>query len=187
LAFYTAFSLLWEVCCVHSNRMYALLLSVSSVKWAGGGTQYLWAPVSPARTTPQSDPSAHVYWESIDCIGERPWAQKWCCLYRPRSDVSIPDWLCYQYLINMCQARQWLGKNLLCTCAHWLFTHNHGQWPVVANATLQQYMWLPTSIQYPLFFECAHVLCMYRCMCVYMAMCAHIYMQKPSFVWADKA
>jgi hypothetical protein len=45
----------------------------------------------------------------------------------------------------MCQARQWLGKNLLCTCAHWLFTHNHEQWPVVASATLQRHMWLPTE------------------------------------------
>jgi hypothetical protein len=25
----------------------------------------------PGRTTLQQDPSAHVYWESIDCIGER--------------------------------------------------------------------------------------------------------------------
>ena len=61
-----------------------------------------------------------------------PEPQKWCCLYRTRSDLSIPDWLCYQYLINMRRARQWLGKKLLCTFAHWLFTHNHGWWPVVA-------------------------------------------------------
>jgi hypothetical protein len=26
----------------------------------------------------------HVYWESIDCVSERPRAQNWCCLYRPR-------------------------------------------------------------------------------------------------------
>jgi hypothetical protein len=28
------------------------------------------------------------------------------------------------------------AKKLLCIYAHWLFTHNHGQWPVVASAIL---------------------------------------------------
>jgi hypothetical protein len=45
----------------------------------------------------------------------------------------------------MRRARQWLGKKLLCTCTHWLFTHNHGWWPVVASAILQQHMRLPTK------------------------------------------
>ena len=37
----------------------------------------------------------------LDCEGERPQAQNWCCLYRPRRGVSTPDWLCFQYLIYM--------------------------------------------------------------------------------------
>jgi hypothetical protein len=85
--------------------LYFILSQVSHISCA--------CPGSPARTMLQQNPSAHVNWENFDCIGERPWAQKWCCLYRPRGDVSIPDWLCYQHLINMCRARQWLGKKTL--------------------------------------------------------------------------
>jgi hypothetical protein len=40
-----------------------------------------------------------------------PEPQNWHCLYRPRRGVSTPDWLCFQYLICMPWARQWLGKN----------------------------------------------------------------------------
>ena len=56
-------------------------------------------PDSPARKTPQQDSSAHVYWESLIAKAKDPKPQNWCCLYRPRSGVSIPDWLCFQYLI----------------------------------------------------------------------------------------
>jgi hypothetical protein len=107
--------------------------------WAAAATQrseVLCAPYSPAKQTPHQDPSAHVYWESLIAEAKRPRAQNWCCLYRPRSDVSIPDWLCYQYLINMHRARQWLGKKLLGTCAHWLFTHIHGCWLIETSTIL---------------------------------------------------
>ena len=39
---------------------------------------------SPAKQTPQQDPSAHVYWESLIAEAKRPQAQNWCCLYRSR-------------------------------------------------------------------------------------------------------
>jgi hypothetical protein len=35
----------------------------------------------------------------LDSEGERPQPHNWRCLYRPRSGMSIPDWLCFQYLI----------------------------------------------------------------------------------------
>ena len=59
----------------------------------------LWMSDSPARKTPQQDSSAHVYWESLIEKVKDPEPQNWHCLYRPRSGVSIPDWLCFQYLI----------------------------------------------------------------------------------------
>jgi hypothetical protein len=94
----------------------------------------LWAPDSPARRH-HNRILLHTFIGKAQLQRQKdPEPQKWCWLYRPKSDVSIPDWLCYQYLINMPRARQWLGKNLLCTCAHWLFTHNHGWWPVAASA-----------------------------------------------------
>jgi hypothetical protein len=45
-------------------------------------------PYSPAKQTPQQDPSAHVYWESLIAEAKRPQAQNWCCLYRPRRGMS---------------------------------------------------------------------------------------------------
>ena len=40
----------------------------------------------------------------LDREGERPpEPQNWRCIYRPRSGVSIPDWLCFQYLIYIPQ------------------------------------------------------------------------------------
>jgi hypothetical protein len=48
----------------------------------------LHVPDSPAKQTPQQDPSAHVYWESLIAEAKRPRAQNWCCLYRPRRSMS---------------------------------------------------------------------------------------------------
>jgi hypothetical protein len=94
----------------------------------------------PARTTLQQDPSAHAYWESLIAEAKRPWAQNWCCLYRPRRGMShirfgyafttsfaclTSDWLYSQYLTEPhyhAWARQWLGKKLYCIYTHWLFT-----------------------------------------------------------------
>jgi hypothetical protein len=63
--------------------------------------------------------------------------QNWRCLYRPRSGVSIPDWLCFQYLIYMPRARQ---------CTHWLFTHIHVHWLIETNKpSCNGVYWLPTN------------------------------------------
>jgi hypothetical protein len=51
-------------------------------------SSFLRVPDWPAVTTLQQDPSAHVYWESLIAEAKRPWAQNWCCLYRPRRGVS---------------------------------------------------------------------------------------------------
>ena len=67
------------------------------------GCYLLWTPDSLARKTPQQDSSAHVYWKSLIAKAKDPEPQNWHCLYRPRSGMSIPDWLCFQYLIYIPQ------------------------------------------------------------------------------------
>ena len=59
----------------------------------------VWTSDSPARKTPQQDSSAQVYWESLIEKAKDPEPQNWRCLNRPKSVMSIPDWLCFQYLI----------------------------------------------------------------------------------------
>ena len=51
---------------------------------------------SPGKQTPQQDPSATVYWESLIAEAKRPQAQNWCCLYRPRRGVSH-TWIGYAF------------------------------------------------------------------------------------------
>ena len=86
---------------------------------------------------PLQDSSAHVYWESLIAKAKDPEPQNWRCLYRPRSGVSIPDWLCFQYLIYMPRARQ---------CTHWLFTHIHVHWLIETNKpSCNGVYWLPTN------------------------------------------
>ena len=80
----------------------------------------------------------------LDCEGERPQAQNWCCFYRPRRGVSTPDWLCFQYLIYMPQARPWLSTNS--------YAHAHiGCLPIFMGVSLLKPVpscngayWLPT-------------------------------------------
>ena len=47
----------------------------------------------------------HVYWGRL-VRQKTPEPQNWRCLYRPRSDMSTPDWLCPQHLIHMPQVSQ---------------------------------------------------------------------------------
>ena len=66
-----------------------------------------------------------------------------CLIY-----ISTHDWSCIQYLIYMPRARQWLGKKLYCTCAHWLFTHIHGRQLIEISApSCNGVYWLPTVVQ----------------------------------------
>lgn len=52
---------------------------------------------------PQQDSSAHLYWKSLIAKAKDPEPQNWRSFYRPRSGVSIPDWLCFQCLIYIPQ------------------------------------------------------------------------------------
>jgi hypothetical protein len=95
----------------------------------------------------------HVYWESMDCVGERPQAQNWCCLYRPRRGVSHTR-IGYAWVMLTtsfaCLTSDWLT----CLSSDWLILKTsswqktllpmYAWWPVVASATLQRHMWLPT-------------------------------------------
>jgi hypothetical protein len=58
------------------------------VSFPGFRHHFLLAPDSPAKQTPQQDPSAHVYWENLIAEAKRPRAQNWCSLYRPRRGMS---------------------------------------------------------------------------------------------------
>ena len=79
----------------------------------------------PGRTMLQQDPSAHVYWESIDCIGERRTTPN-----KENDAAYIPLHVTCQLLIScslitplLCPG---MGSDLAriysCTCAHYLFT-----------------------------------------------------------------
>ena len=78
----------------------------------------------PGRMTLQQDPSAHIYWESIDCTGERRTTNK-------ENDAAyIPLHVTCQLLISCSLItpllRPGMGSDLAriysCTCAHYLFT-----------------------------------------------------------------
>jgi hypothetical protein len=69
--------------------------------FSGAITRSWRVPDSPARTTLQQDPSAHVYWESLIAEAKRPRAQNWCCLYRPSRGVSHTQIVYAFYLICM--------------------------------------------------------------------------------------
>ena len=112
-------------------------------------------PDSPARTTLQQDPSAHVYWESLIAEVKRPQAQNWCCLYRPRRGVSH-TWIGYAWVMLTisfaCLSSDWLT----CLSSDWLTLKTsswqkktllpmYAWWSAVASATLQWHMWLPTG------------------------------------------
>jgi hypothetical protein len=131
------------------------------------------APDLPARKTPQQDPSAHVYWESLIAEAKTPQAQNWCCLYRPRRGMShtrigyawvmlttsfaclISDWLtCLSSDWLTCLSSDWLT----CLSSDWLILKTsswqktllpmYAWWPAVASTTLQGHMWLPTKESY---------------------------------------
>jgi hypothetical protein len=78
----------------------------------------------PGRMMLQQDPSAHVYWESIDCIGERRTTNK-------ENDAAyILLHVTCQLLIRCSRItpllRPGMGSDMAriysCTCAHYLFT-----------------------------------------------------------------
>jgi hypothetical protein len=84
-------------------------------------------PGSPARTTLQQDPSAHVYWESLIAEAKRPQAQNWCCLYRPRKGESHTR-IGYAWVMLTtsfaCLTSDWLtslsSEWLICLSSDWL-------------------------------------------------------------------
>jgi hypothetical protein len=88
LKMYTAMSTLFLFLCICMPCLWKCTHSCRCLKRQEEVIRFLRAPVSPARTTLQQDPSAHVYWESLIAEAKRPQAQNWCCLYRPRRGVS---------------------------------------------------------------------------------------------------
>jgi hypothetical protein len=93
-----------SVCLCLSLSLCFSLISTHSNMWV--------ARLASKKDTTTGSFCTHLLGE-LYCEGERPRAQDWCCLYRPRRGVSTPDWLCFQYLIYMPRARQWLSKKTL--------------------------------------------------------------------------
>jgi hypothetical protein len=91
----------------------------------GFGHHFLRALNWPGRTTLQQDPSVYVYWESIDCIGERRRTPN-----KENDAAYIPLHVTCQLLISCSLIIPLLspgmGSDLAriysCTCAHYLFT-----------------------------------------------------------------
>jgi hypothetical protein len=79
----------------------------------------------PGRTTLQQDLSAHIYWESIDCIGKKRTTTN-----KENDAAYIPLHVTCQLLISCSLItpllRPGMGSDLAqiysCTCAHYLFT-----------------------------------------------------------------
>ena len=123
---------------------------------------HLHVPDSPARTMLQQDPSAHVYWESLIAEAKKPQAQNWCCLYRPRRGMSHTR-IGYAWVMLTtsfaCLTSDWLtclsSDWLTCLSSDWLILKTsswqktllpmYAWWAMVASATLQRHMWLPTG------------------------------------------
>jgi hypothetical protein len=101
-------------------------------------------PYSPARTTLQQDPSAHVYWESLIAEAKRPRAQNWCCLYRPRRGVSHTR-IGYAWVMLTtsfaCLSSDWLtclsSDWLTCLSSDWL-TCLSSDWLILKTSSWQK-------------------------------------------------
>ena len=91
---------------------------------------------SPASKTPQQDPSA------TRLLGEHGLRRQ--KTLNPRNGtayiglgVTCPNLTGYATITSLICLRPGSDSaKVLCTCAHWLFTHVHGRWPLVHSAIL---------------------------------------------------
>jgi hypothetical protein len=93
-------------------------------------------PSWPAVKTLQQDPSAQVYWESLIAEAKRPWAQNWCCLYRPRrggshTRIGYALSLICMFLIWLATLSVYLTEphyhtSFACLTSDWLYSQSPG-------------------------------------------------------------